>query len=106
MPPKPPLLITSTWSPARASRAIASTSAVEIVVTTDLGAQRRERRGRIPAEIAGVAEDAIGRARLSGSASFIVPSFIVFERGSSTARMRALPTLRRRPSSVVAIAVG
>ncbi|CFP63081.1 Uncharacterised protein [Bordetella pertussis] len=31
---------------------------------------------------------------------------MVFERGSSTARMRAAPTCRRNPSMVVAMAVG
>ena len=42
------------------------------------------------------------RARLPGSAFFTAPSFIVFDRGSSTARMRADPTARakgRRRSS-------
>ena len=45
-------------------------------------------------------------ARLPGSASFIAPSFIVFDRGSSTATMRDEPTLRRSASSETAIAVG
>ena len=42
---------------------------------------------------------AVGRREAPGSASFIAPSFIVFERGSSTARMRAVPTWRRSPST-------
>ena len=36
----------------------------------------------------------------------MTPSFMVFERGSSTARMRALPTLLRSPAMVVSMAVG
>ena len=37
----------------------------------------------------------------------MVPSFMVLLRGSNTAKMRAFgPTLRRKPSRVVRIAVG
>ena len=45
-------------------------------------------------------------ARLSGRAAFMLPSFMVLERGSSTARMRAPPTFCRRPATVVVMAVG
>src|SRR5712691_5487720 len=38
--------------------------------------------------------------------SFIRPALIVLERSSRTAKMRALPTLSRRPETVVAMAVG
>ena len=36
----------------------------------------------------------------------MLPSFMVLERGSSTAMMRALPTFCRRPAMVVVMAVG
>ena len=40
------------------------------------------------------------------SVSRCTPIFMVLERGSSTATIRLLPTRRRKPSIVVAIAVG
>ena len=45
-------------------------------------------------------------SRLQGSWAFMAPSFIVLERGSNTARMRAAPTRRRSPLTVVRMAVG
>jgi hypothetical protein len=45
-------------------------------------------------------------ARLAGSWSFMRPRFMVFERGSSTARMRRRPMRWRKPSTVVRMAVG
>ncbi len=36
----------------------------------------------------------------------MTPIFIVLERGSSTARIRAAPTLLRRPAIVSSMAVG
>jgi len=41
-----------------------------------------------------------------GKASFMTPRFIVFERGSKTARMRPCPAICRKPSIVVRMAVG
>ncbi len=74
----------------------------EVILDTRPGPHRRQRGSRIPAQIGAVAEGEVD----FGNWSFMTPSFIVFERGSRTARMRAAPTLRRRPATVVAMAVG
>src|SRR5260363_160780 len=46
-------------------------------------------------------------SRLAGNCAFITPSFIVFERGSSTARIRACaPTRARKATMVARMALG
>ena len=105
-PPKPPLLMHSTWSPARAAATMRCTSSSIDLATTarlPIGASAwAASHERLPAWQK--ARSASSSAH--GSCAFTEPSFMVFERGSNTARMRAAPTLRRRPSMVVRIAVG
>ena len=94
MPPKPPLLIISTWSPGRASATQLADQFVEVVEHVRLGAQRRERLGGVPAEVGAVAVDQVGVGEAARAAALSsTPSFMVLERGSSTARMRAVADL-------------
>ena len=51
-PPKPPLLITSTWSPARAARRTAATRASSWSKVSRLRAQRGQRLGGVPPRLA------------------------------------------------------
>ena len=59
-PPKPPLLMHSTWSPGCAARATARTRASMSVGDDRLAAHRRQRGRRVPAQVSGVAEGQVG----------------------------------------------
>src|SRR5260363_435670 len=66
--------------------------------------ERRERRLQIPAERMAARCRAIPENQVG---AFITPSFIVFERGSSTARIRACaPTRARKATMVARMALG
>ena len=69
--------------------------------------QRRDRRGQIEAQ-PGAFKNQVRSASASAGASCsrCTPSFIVLERGSTTATIRASGAPARRPRSVVSIAVG
>ena len=93
MPPKPPFDITSTWSPARASAATAATSASRSSSQRARAPSGANSAARVPAEARRCRRRRGRPARGSPAARpSSRPRFIVFERGSSTARMRALPT--------------
>ena len=106
MPPKPPLLMHRMWSPERAAATTRLTSSAIVAATTaraPIGASACAASQVRPPEWQ---NDRSASSSAHGSCAFIAPSFMVFERGSKTARMRAAPTFLRSPSSVVRIAVG
>src|SRR6516225_236250 len=106
MPPKPPLLMHSTWSPGLATLTTADTSPPMVSQTcacSPSGASASTASHDSPPEWQ---NDRSASSSAHGSCAFIAPCFIVLERGSNTARMRCAPTVRRRPSMVVRIAVG
>ena len=68
MPPKPPFDITRTWSPSRASAAIAATSASQVRLAAHARARAARTRRRIPGEARVVDVDAVGVRRSSPAA--------------------------------------
>ncbi|MBX3619399.1 MAG: zinc-dependent metalloprotease [Rhizobacter sp.] len=106
MPPKPPLLMHSTWSPGFAARRTAVTSASMVSATMALSPIGASASRASQPRLAWWQKDRSASSSAHGSCAFIAPSFMVLERGSKTARMRSAPTLRRRPLMVVRMAVG
>mmetsp|Transcript_9625 Transcript_9625/g.22392 ORF Transcript_9625/g.22392 Transcript_9625/m.22392 type:complete len:266 (+) Transcript_9625:39-836(+) len=107
MPPKPPLLMHSRWSPGLAALTTAATRASTSAPTTacaPIGASASRASQARPCWLQ-KARSASSSAQ--GNWAFIVPSFIVLERGSKMARMRSAGAMRRRrPLMVVRMAVG
>jgi hypothetical protein len=69
--------------------------------------ERRQGRGRIPVQVRRRIDlHLIRRRQRRGQCAACTPRRMVFERGSSTAMMRASPTRRRSPCRVLAMAVG
>jgi hypothetical protein len=98
IPPKPPLLITSTWSPGRALATTSATMAGMASITSAGGRVPAATRARsMPMSGGAYSHRASAWAREGARLSWCTPRRMVLERGSSTARMRALPTRRRRP---------
>src|SRR3990167_6109715 len=106
-PPKPPLLITTTWVPGAASALtpamIASSESQTRVGTVEVATVAARSQPRLAGAYQ-YTESACTTEH--GRPSRWAPSFIELERGSITAIRRASPMRLRRPSRVVAIAVG
>src|SRR5271165_7100511 len=106
-PPKPPLLITSTWSPATASAANPSTRAATVPAKRARGPNGASAARRSQSSPGGFRNHTRSACASAGaSSSRCTPSFMVFERGSSTAMIRASGSRSRKPESVASIAVG
>jgi hypothetical protein len=87
MPPKPPLLMQTIWSPGCARLRIMVTRVGRSLLLRALRPWGQG-AGGIPVQSGGVAEDQIGLFQRPGQLAFMVPSFMVLLRGSNTARMR------------------
>ena len=97
----------SAWSPGRSRRASSAASASTSPLAWPRSPSARTTAPASQPRSAGAYSHTSSAPASDGaSVSRCTPSFMVFERGSSTATMRAAPTRRRRPSIVVAIAVG
>src|SRR3990167_6146479 len=106
-PPKPPLLITTTWVPGAASALtpamIASRESHTRVGTVELATVAARSQPRLAGAYQ-YTESA--KTTEPGKPSRWAPSFIELERGSTMAISLAVPMRLRRPSRVVAMAVG
>src|SRR6266581_7192024 len=105
-PPKAPLLMTGTLSPDRPAAATAATSVAKSSKTRALVPSGARIAAASQPRLAAWQKTRSASARLPGSNAFMTPSFMVLERGSSTARMRARSPRSRNPEIVAAIAVG
>src|SRR5580658_8642888 len=97
-PPKPPLLITRMWSPGRLSAASPVTNSSTLGANSARSPKPDTAPGRSQPR-SGEFKNQVWSANPSAGASCsrCTPSFIVFERASSTAMMRAAPTRARSP---------
>src|SRR5471032_3358425 len=106
-PPKPPLLMITTWVPGLAWLFTRSMMPSSDSLTIDGTVHNAAMAPRSQPRLAGAYQTTWSASfTLSGRPSRWAPSFMELERGSIMAMIGASPTRLRRPSRVVAIAVG